>query len=48
MPNTPRPENPARSFRCEDELWNAAKAEAERRGETVTDVLIRALRRYTR
>jgi hypothetical protein len=48
MPDQPRPDNPARSFRCEDELWQAAKERASERGETVTDVLIRALKRYTR
>jgi len=48
MPNQPRPDNPARSVRVPDDLWTAAKAEAERRGETVTDVLLRALRRYVR
>lgn len=48
MPNAPRPDNPARSFRCDAELWLAAKKRAAERGETVTDVLIRALRRYIR
>lgn len=48
MPNAPRPDNPARSVRVPDDLWQAAKARAEERGETVTDVLIRALRRYVK
>lgn len=48
MPNQPRTDNPARSVRVPDELWQAAKERAAERGETVTDVLIRALRRYTR
>lgn len=48
MPNQPRKDNPARSFRVEDELWEKAKVRAAERGETVTDVLIRALKRYVR
>lgn len=35
-----------RSVRVPDEIWDAAKAEAARRGETVTDALLRFLRRY--
>jgi hypothetical protein len=35
-----------RSFRIPDPVWQAALAEAERRGETVTDAILRALRRY--
>ena len=37
---------PARSVRVPDELWNAAKARADQRGEDVSAVIIRALRRY--
>ena len=37
---------PARSVRVEDELWNAAMARTAQRGETVSDVVRRALRRY--
>ena len=37
---------PPRSIRVPDDVWNAAKAEAERRGETVSDVVVRFLRRY--
>ena len=48
MPNQPRPDNPARSVRVPDDLWTAAKERAAERGETVTDVLVRALRRYVR
>jgi hypothetical protein len=44
MPNQPK--TPLRNIRVPDDLWTAAKAKAESRGETVTDVLIRALRRY--
>lgn len=38
---------PIRNIRVPDDLWDAAKAEAERRHETVTAAIIRALRRYT-
>lgn len=48
MPNQPRPDNPARSVRVPDDLWTAAKERAAERGETVTDVLLRALRRYVK
>lgn len=48
MPNRPRVDNPARSVRVPDPLWEAAKVRAAERGETVTDVLVRALRRYVR
>jgi hypothetical protein len=46
MPNPTH--TPNRSMRIPDGLWWAAKARAAERGETVTDVIIRALRRYTR
>ncbi len=39
---------PPRSVRVPDELWDAAKREAERRGETVTDAIVRFLKRYAR
>lgn len=48
MPNQPRADNPARGVRVPDDLWQAAKERAVERGETVTDAIIRALRRYTR
>jgi hypothetical protein len=44
VPNQPK--TPARGVRVPDELWNAAKAQAAANGETVTDVLLRALREY--
>lgn len=44
MPNQPKTKG--RNFRISDELYAAAQAEAERRGETVTDAINRALRRY--
>lgn len=39
---------PPRSLRVPDDLWAAAQAEAARRGETVTDAVVRFLRRYSR
>ena len=39
---------PPRSVRVPDDVWEAAKAEAARRGETVTDAVVRFLRRYGR
>jgi hypothetical protein len=46
MPNQPKTKT--RSIRVPDELWDAAKAEAEKRGETVTAAIVRSLHRYTR
>jgi hypothetical protein len=46
MPNAPR--TPTRSVRVSDELWNAARAIAKGRGETVTDVILRGLQEYVR
>lgn len=46
VPNQPK--TPMHSFRCSDELWDAAKATAEKRGETVADVLRKALDRYVK
>lgn len=37
---------PIRGFRVEDELWTAAIATAQRRGENLADVLRAALRLY--
>ena len=39
---------PPRSVRIPDDLWAAAKVKAEAKGETVTDVVVRALRRYVK
>jgi predicted transcriptional regulator len=44
MPNQPK--TPVRGVRVPDELWRAAQAKADERGETVTDVIVRALARY--
>lgn len=46
MPNQPK--TPMRSFRVDDQLWEAAKAAAAANGETVTEVLRHALERYVR
>lgn len=35
-----------RAVRIPDDVWDAAKAEAERRGETVSAAILRFLRRY--
>jgi hypothetical protein len=48
MPNQPRPGEHARAVRVPDELWDAAKAKATERGETVSAVIRRALTRYVR
>lgn len=39
---------PPRSIRVPDELWEQVKATAEKRGETVTDALIRCMENYVR
>ena len=39
---------PVRTVRVPDELWEAVKRAAADRGETVTDVVLRALERYVR
>jgi len=46
VPN--QPATPTRTIRVPDELWQAAKRAANDNGETVTDVIIRALKRYVR
>jgi NRPS condensation-like uncharacterized protein len=48
MPNQPRRDNPARSFRIPADLYRQVKAKAAERGETVTDVIVRAFKRYVR
>jgi hypothetical protein len=44
MPNQPR--TPNRSVRVSEVLWAAAKAIAVDRHETITDVVVRALKLY--
>jgi len=39
---------PRRTVRVSDEVWEAAQRVAADRGETVTDVIVRALIRYVR
>lgn len=46
MPN--QPATPNRTVRVPDELWHEAQRIARDRGETVTDVVLRGLRRYVR
>ena len=44
MPNQPRPDNPHRSVRVEDGLWEAARIAAAKEGTTRGDVMREALR----
>lgn len=44
VPN--KPKTPQRSFRIPDDVYEAAKVKAAAKGETVTDVVVRALKRY--
>lgn len=44
MPNKPRDNNPHRSVRVEDALWEAARVAAEREGTTRAEVMQQALR----
>jgi hypothetical protein len=46
VPNTPG--TPRRTIRVPDALWDAAAAKAEENGESVSDVIRRALERYVR
>jgi hypothetical protein len=46
VPNQPK--TPKRGVRIPDDLWQAVKEKAKDQGETVTDVIIRALKRYLR
>lgn len=46
-PNGVKP-HPGRTVRIPDDVWDAAKAEAERRGETLTAAILRFLTRYGR
>lgn len=44
----PRPKTPRRSVRISDRLWEQALNAAERREETVSEVVRRALEEYVR
>lgn len=46
VPNQPK--TPIRSFRIPDDVYDAAKAKAAERGETLTDVVKKALERYAK
>lgn len=46
MPNQPK--TPNRVIRVDDTLWHAAQAKAAKKGETVSDVVRRALQRYAK
>lgn len=46
VPNTPG--TPRRTIRVPDALWTAAAAKAEERGESVSDVIRKALERYVK
>lgn len=39
---------PRRSIRISEALWQEAQTKAAERGETVTDVVVRALERYVK
>lgn len=45
MANQPRPDNPPRTIRCEDDLWEAATDLAVRRDETISQLVRRLLRK---
>jgi hypothetical protein len=46
MPNAPK--TPLRNIRVPNDLWQMAMAKAVERGETVSDVVRRALERYVK
>jgi antitoxin component of RelBE/YafQ-DinJ toxin-antitoxin module len=48
VPNQPRPGTRAHNIRLDDDLWAAAQAEAEARGETVAEAVRKFLQRYTK
>lgn len=43
-----QPKTPNRTIRVPDEIWEAARRKAADRGETITDVIVRALKQYVR
>lgn len=44
MPNKPRSDNPHRSVRVEDDLWESARIAAANEGTTRGDIMRQALR----
>lgn len=46
VPNAPK--TPLRSFRIPDEVYRAAQVKAAEKGESVSDVVRRALERYAK
>lgn len=46
VPN--KPKTPLHSFRCPDELWDAAKAKAEERGDNLSEELRKMVERYVK
>lgn len=46
VPN--KPKTPLHSFRCPDDLWEAAKAKAEERGENLSEELRKMVERYVK
>jgi predicted HicB family RNase H-like nuclease len=46
MPNAPK--TPSRNVRVPDDLWQAAMAKALDRGETLSEVIRRALEKYVK
>lgn len=46
VPN--KPKTPLRSFRIPDDVYQAAQAKAAEKGESVSDVVRRALERYAK
>ena len=46
VPNAPK--TPLRSFRIPDEVYRAAQEKARERGESVSDVVRKALERYAK
>lgn len=44
VPN--KPKTPTRTLRVSDDLWQQALKKAEARGETLSDVMRKALQRY--
>jgi predicted HicB family RNase H-like nuclease len=46
MPNQPK--TPQRTVRVPDEVWDEARAAAERQGESISDVIRRSLEDYVK